>query len=98
MKQKRRFARRWFLLIGALAWGAPALAVAQEFEKVSGAVREEIPARPLVAAAYGFIWIAILAYVVFVARGLGRVRQDLGDLRAKIDRAVTRVDDRAPRP
>ena len=91
MKLKRRFARGWFLLVVALTWGAPALALAQEFEKVTGAVREEIPARPLVAAAYGFIWIALLAYVVFVARGLGRVRQDLADLRAKIDRAVERT-------
>jgi CcmD family protein len=99
MKQKRRIARAWWSVPGAaLILGAPALAVAQEFEKVTGAVREEIPARPLVAAAYGFIWIALLAYVVFVARGLGRVRQDLADLRAKIDRTVDRVDDRAPGP
>ena len=81
------------LLAGALAlycWLAPALAVAQEFEKVSGAAREELPAGRFVAAAYGFIWIAVLVYVVSVARGLGRVRKDLGDLKGRIERAGPR--------
>lgn len=78
------------LLAGALVWSAPALALAQEFEKVSGAAREELPAGRFVAAAYGFIWIALLVYVVSIARGLGRVRQDLGALKKKLDRAGPR--------
>ena len=100
MKNRNRWRRTWLSAVGALALLAlaPALAVAQEFQKVTGPLREELPATPFVAAAYGFIWIALLAYVVFVARGLGRVRQDLADLRAKIDRTVDRVDDRAPGP
>jgi CcmD family protein len=87
------------LAAGALCWLAPALAAAQEFEKVSGAVREELPAGRFVAAAYGFIWIAVLIYVVSIARGLGRVRKDLGDLKQKIDRSSDRASDRmVPRP
>jgi CcmD family protein len=78
------------LLAGALALLAPALAAAQEFQKVSGAAREELPAGRFVAAAYGFIWIAVVVYVVSIARGLGRVRKDLGDLRGKLDRAGPR--------
>ncbi len=78
------------LVAGALCWFAPALAAAQVFEKVSGAVREELPAGRFVAAAYGFIWIAVVVYVVSIARGLGRVRKELGDLKSRIDRAGPR--------
>ena len=73
----------------------PALAVAQEFQKVNGPLREELPATPFVAAAYGFIWIALLAYVVLLARGLGRVRKDMAELRAKI---IEQADRGGPRP
>ena len=75
-------------LATALAWAAvPALALAQPWEKVQGKVADEVPAGPFVAIAYGFIWIAILGYVLFVARGLSRVRGELEDLRRKIDGA-----------
>ena len=56
----------------------------QTFVKVEGAPRQEIPSVPFVAAAYGFIWIAVLVYVVSVARGLGRVRGEIDDLRRKL--------------
>ena len=89
----RRFSRACLAaLLAAVAWGTPALALAQEFEKVTGPLREEIPARPLVGAAYGFIWIALLTYVVLVAGGIGRVRKELAELRAKVDRATARND------
>lgn len=78
------------LVAGALCCLSATLASAQEFEKVSGAVREELPAGRFVAAAYGFIWIAVLVYVVAIARGLGRVREDLGALKKKLDRADPR--------
>lgn len=71
------------------AWaGPPALAFAQEFQKVEGKLAEEVPAGPFVGIAYGFIWLAILGYVLFVARGLGRVRGELDDLRRKVDAAT----------
>ena len=69
----------------AAALAAPALAFAQEFEKVTGKVADEVPAVPFVGIAYGFIWIAILGYVLFVARGVARVRGDIADLRRKLD-------------
>jgi CcmD family protein len=73
-------------LAAALAGVAfPALALAQEFEKVQGKLADEVPAVPFVGIAYGFIWIAILGYVVFVARGVGRVRGDIEELRRKLD-------------
>jgi len=87
MKKPKLLVRIWAVLAGAIVAGLPALAAAQEFVKVEGAPRQEMPSGPFVAAAYGFIWIAVLAYVVMVARGLGRVRQDIRDLRARVDRA-----------
>jgi CcmD family protein len=63
----------------------PALAAAQEFVKVEGKTGEDVPAGPFVGIAYGFIWIAILAYVVFVARGVARVRGEVDELRRKLD-------------
>jgi CcmD family protein len=65
----------------------PALALAQQFEKVQGKVADEVPAGPFVGIAYGFIWIALLGYVLFVAKGLSRVRGELDDLRRKVDAA-----------
>jgi len=95
MMHRNRLGRAWLLVIGALAWLAPALVAAQEFQKVSGPLREELPATPFVAAAYGFIWIALLAYVVWLARGLGGVRKDLAELSAKIKEQADRG---GPRP
>jgi CcmD family protein len=69
---------------------APALAVAQEFQKVEGRVADEIPAVPFVGYAYGFIWIAVLGYVVYVARGLGRVNSEIEELRRKLDGTARR--------
>jgi CcmD family protein len=66
---------------------SPTLAFAQEFRKVEGAVRDDVPAGPFVGLAYGFIWVALLAYVVFVARGVSRVRGEIEDLRRKVDAA-----------
>jgi CcmD family protein len=68
----------------------PALSFAQEFVKVEGKAGEDVPAGPFVAIAYGFIWIALLAYVVFVARGVARVRGEVDELRRKLDAAGKR--------
>lgn len=72
------------LSLGA-TWFAPALAAAQEFEKFQGKPAEQIPAGPFVAGAYGFIWAAVLLYVVSLARKLGRTRAEIDDLRRRLD-------------
>ena len=95
MKAKRRVL---FLLtlIALLALGsAPALA--QEFEKVTDPLRQEIPAVPFVAAAYGIIWLAILFYVFVIARGLARVNGEIADLKRRVDR-VNSPDRQDARP
>jgi hypothetical protein len=77
--------RRIHLVLAAAAALLPATALAQVYEKVEGIPRQEIPAGRFVSAAYGFIWIAVLVYVVFVARGIARVNRDLAELRRKLD-------------
>ena len=44
---------------------------------------QEIPALPLIAGAYGFIWIALLGYVWTIGRRLQKVEGELADLEAR---------------
>ena len=64
----------------------PALALAQKYEPIEGRVREGIPAAPFLASAYGFIWLAVVVYVVIVARRLTRVQSDMDELRRRLER------------
>ena len=41
---------------------------------------EQLPAAPLVIGAYGFVWAAVLFYVVSIAKRLGSVQQDIARL------------------
>jgi CcmD family protein len=72
-----------------LVLAAPAAALAQQYQKVEGPIADNIPAVPFVGIAYGVIWAAVLVYVLVVGRGLGRVNQELGELRRKLDGAGT---------
>jgi CcmD family protein len=65
-------------------------ALAQEFQRVEGAARQEVPAGQFVGLAYGFIWVAVLVYVFFVARGLARTDKEIAELRRKVDEATRR--------
>jgi CcmD family protein len=69
------------------ASAVPAQALAQEFQKVEGQLADNVPAVPFVGIAYGVIWLAVLVYVLVVARGLARVNADLAELRRKLDGA-----------
>lgn len=83
---KIRLALQALVAVAVLALSAGA-ARAQEFVKVDNAVREQLPAPQFVAAAYGFIWVAILTYVLIVARGLAKTRVDIDELRRRVERA-----------
>jgi CcmD family protein len=72
-----------------LVLAAPAVALAQQYQKVEGPIADNIPAVPFVGIAYGVIWAAVLAYVLVVGRGLGRVNEELSELRRKLDGAGT---------
>jgi CcmD family protein len=45
---------------------------------------EQLPAAPLVIAAYAFVWIAFLAYVWLMWRRLGKVEQELSALSGRL--------------
>ena len=82
----------WRRILATVALAAAVLtfhgfALGQEFVKVDDAAREQLPATPFVGLAYGFIWVAILGYLFIVARGLARLKDELRDLRRRIDRA-----------
>ena len=44
---------------------------------------EQIPAINMVAAAYGFVWLAVLGYVWSIARRLKQVEVELADLESR---------------
>jgi CcmD family protein len=64
---------------------ASAVAQAEEFQPVQeGALRPRTDPNPFIIGAYGFIWAAVLVYVVMVARGLSRARTEIEELRGKV--------------
>ncbi|MBY0494640.1 MAG: CcmD family protein [Cyanobacteria bacterium] len=83
--------RHWLrvcVLILALGAAAPALALQpqppKEFVPVDEVPPgEQIPAINMVAAAYGFVWVAVLGYVWSIARRLKHVESELSDLESR---------------
>jgi CcmD family protein len=78
------------LTIGTLAVGPIAHAMqppAQEgfvpVDQLPG--QEQLPAAPLVAAAYGVAWAAVLVYVWFLWRRLAQVERELADVARRIE-------------
>ena len=81
---------RIVLVLAALASGAPAAIAARQPPPQSEFVPvdeippgEQIPAINLVAAAYGFVWVALLGYVWSIARRLQKVEAELLDLESR---------------
>lgn len=46
--------------------------------------QEELPAAPLVAAAYGVAWAAVLVYLFSIWRRLGAVEREMADVARRI--------------
>lgn len=71
---------------GRVAWAAQAAQAAQqEFVKLSpDAPREQLAASPLVFAAYGFVWVALIVYVFLLWRRIGRVEHELADVSSRL--------------
>lgn len=47
---------------------------------------EQLPATPLVFAAYGFVWVAVAGYLWLIWRRLGRVEAELASLERRLKR------------
>jgi hypothetical protein len=71
-----------------IAAGAVALAQTQTpqdgFVPLTDATRENLPATPLVYIAYGFVWVALMAYIFLLWQRVGRVERDLASVNAKL--------------
>jgi CcmD family protein len=48
---------------------------------------EQLPAAPLLIAAYAFVWVAVFVYVWSVWRRLGRVETDMAALQKRVNRS-----------
>jgi CcmD family protein len=74
------------VVLGAAASAAGAQPPAQEgfvpVDQLPG--QEQLPAAPLVAAAYGVAWGAVLVYVWTVWRRLAKVEQELTEVSRRI--------------
>jgi CcmD family protein len=46
--------------------------------------QEALPATPLVYAAYGFVWVALIGYVFLLWMRLGRVERELAEVNARL--------------
>lgn len=56
-----------------------------------GSVKDEtVPAQPLVAAAYGFIWLAVLVFVGSVAMRTTRLEAEIAHLQEKLEKGASR--------
>jgi CcmD family protein len=49
---------------------------------------EQLPAAPLLVAAYAFVWLAVLAYLWLMWRRLGKVEREMAALSAKVTKGV----------
>jgi hypothetical protein len=91
-----RFVRA--LPIAILLAGAPAAAMVQtQAPQQEGFVpvdqlpgQEELPASPLVAAAYGVAWAAVLIYLFSIWKRLGTVERELADVTRRLEAGRSR--------
>ena len=78
---------RMVIVLAALA--APSVAISgqpqppADFVPAEGESQEQIPAMPLLGAAYGFIWLGVFGYVWSVARRLRKVESEITALEAR---------------
>ena len=79
-------------VIGMVLAATPALAAGQPPPAQEGFVpvdqlpgQEEMPAAPLVAAAYGVAWAAVLIYLFSIWKRLGTVEREMADVARRIE-------------
>jgi CcmD family protein len=86
-----RLALLLILLLGAplAAQQQPEPKQQEEFVPVSQLpAQDQLTAAPLLVTAYAFVWVALFAYVVSVARRLSRVQREVERLEADIKRGT----------
>jgi CcmD family protein len=73
----------WLLLAGPMIVNAQPQPPKDFVAVDETAPGEQIPAIPLIAAAYGFIWVVLLGYVWSVGRRLQKVEGELAELESR---------------
>ena len=72
----------WFLIGPAIVNAQPQ--PPKDFVSVDETLPgEQIPALPLIAGAYGFIWVGVFGYIWSVARRLQKVETELAELESR---------------
>jgi CcmD family protein len=78
------------LLPGALLWAqqpAPPAAAQGEFVPLSSIPQaEQLPAAPLLIAAYAFVWVALMAYVWSLWKRMAKLERELADLQRRVQK------------
>jgi CcmD family protein len=78
------------LLPGVVLWAqqpAQPAAAQGDFVPVSSLPQaEQLPAAPLVIAAYAFVWVALLAYVWSLWRRMTKLERELADLQRRVQK------------
>ena len=72
------------IFIALVAMSAAVSAQGQGYVAPDQIQRETLPATPLVYAAYGFVWLALITYVFLLWRRLGRVEREIAEVNAKL--------------
>jgi CcmD family protein len=77
------------LLPGAVLWAqqpATPAATQEDFVPVNAlpTQAEQLPAAPLVIAAYAFVWVAMLAYVWMLWKRMRQLERELTDLQRRV--------------
>jgi CcmD family protein len=78
----------FMLFLGGMAAASQPKVDNEGFEQVNGDMMqkgESIPATALVGAAYGFIFLALLGYVVSIARRADRLAAEADELKRKLE-------------
>jgi CcmD family protein len=63
---------------------AAAQTASQDYGPPTDIARDSLPALPLLYAAYGFAWVALIGYVFMLWRRLAVVERELADVRGRV--------------
>jgi hypothetical protein len=73
------------VLAGLMSLLAIGTAFADEYEPVTGTTaRAATDPNPFIIGAYGFVWVALVLYVVGIARGLARAKAEIAELQRRV--------------
>ena len=74
------------LLAGPVVASQPPAPQSEFVPATPGASTEQLPAAPLLIAAYAFVWVAAMGYVWTIARRLNKVEDELRTLEQRATR------------